>query len=61
MTATGVTPTPNMNLEGLTPDDPAAREILRHCAYAIWESEGRPENRALDNWLQAETSLLRSH
>ena len=27
---------------------------LRGRAYAIWETEGRPEGRDLDHWLQAE-------
>ncbi len=26
-------------------------------AYHIWESKGRPENNALDNWLEAERSF----
>ena len=28
---------------------------LRVIAYRIWEDEGRPEGRALDHWLKAET------
>jgi len=31
-------------------------EIAR-LAYRIWETERRPEGRALDHWLQAETQL----
>ena len=34
-------------------------EIAR-CAYALWESEGRPEGRATQHWFEAE-SRLRSH
>ena len=30
------------------------------CAYSICEQEGRPEGRALDHWLQAETQLAAS-
>ena len=30
---------------------------LQHRAYAIWESEGHPDGRALANWLQAEEDL----
>jgi hypothetical protein len=28
------------------------------CAYCIWEQEGRPEGRTLNNWLQAELQLV---
>jgi DUF2934 family protein len=31
-------------------DDQATREM----AYRLWESEGRPEGKALDHWLRAE-------
>ena len=36
-----------------------AREVLllrciRERAYQLWEQEGRPEDRRLDHWLQAE-------
>jgi len=30
---------------------------IRERAYGIWEREGRPEGRALDNWLQAKREL----
>jgi hypothetical protein len=36
---------------------PTAEEIA-HCAYLIWEREGRPVGRAKEHWLQAETQLL---
>lgn len=26
-------------------------------AYQIWENQGRPEGKALDNWLEAEKTL----
>lgn len=26
---------------------------IREAAYFIWESEGRPQDRALEHWLQA--------
>ena len=29
-------------------------ELLELKAYYIWEQEGRPQGRALDNWLTAE-------
>ena len=57
---------------GVTPrdDDKDLTEILwqptrpdkntvRERAYEIWEAEGRPEGRALDNWLCAEMELRR--
>jgi hypothetical protein len=34
------------------------REAIERCAYLIWEREGRPAGRALDNWAQAEAGLL---
>jgi hypothetical protein len=36
---------------------PAWDEIA-HCAYLIWEREGRPPGREKEHWLQAETQLL---
>ena len=36
----------------------APHEVIRHRAYAIWEREGHPENRALANWLDAETQIM---
>lgn len=33
----------------------SCEQAIREHAYAIWEEEGRPDERALDNWLQAET------
>lgn len=30
---------------------------IRERSYQIWESEGRPEGRAWDHWLRAETEL----
>jgi hypothetical protein len=38
--------------------DRAAHEEILHGAYLLWESEGRPENRALANWLQAEIAVM---
>jgi len=32
-------------------------EEVQHRAYLIWESEGRPDGRALQHWVQAETEL----
>jgi len=34
-----------------------SEERVRSKAYEIWESEGRPDGRALDHWLQAETEV----
>lgn len=35
-------------------------EIIRARAYALWEEEGRPDGRAVENWLRAEDELVRS-
>lgn len=52
-------PTPGLKgFEGLLSTDRAAREEILHRAHSIWEAAGRPENRALDNWLAAETEVL---
>jgi len=29
-------------------------EEIRRRAYDIWEAQGRPDNRQVENWLQAE-------
>ena len=44
---------------GLVATDRAAREEILHRAYAIWESDGHPENRQLSHWLEAEADVLR--
>ena len=36
---------------------PVTREEIALCAYYIWEKGGRPEDRALEHWLQAELQL----
>ncbi len=33
-------------------------EIIAARAFELWEKYGRPENQALNNWLQAERELL---
>jgi hypothetical protein len=38
--------------------DPAWEQKVRERAYAIWEWEGRPEDRAEEIWLRAEQELL---
>ena len=43
---------------GLKSTDRAAREEILHRAYEVWESEGRPADRKLDNWLQAEAEIM---
>ena len=43
---------------GLRIRDRAAQEEIRHHAYKIWESKGRCENTALDDWLEAEAKVL---
>ena len=46
------------SLVGLRSTDRAAHEEILNRAYLLWESEGRRENRALANWLQAEKELM---
>ena len=36
--------------------NPSVEDIQKR-AYSIWENKGRPQNSALDNWLEAEKSL----
>jgi hypothetical protein len=36
---------------------PVRREEIALYAYCIWDTEGRPERRALEHWLQAELQL----
>lgn len=31
--------------------------LIRECAYLIWNSEGKPEGRELEHWLEAERQL----
>ena len=38
----------------------AKEQTIRERAYAIWEEEGRPEDRHLDHWLRAEAEIDRS-
>jgi len=35
----------------------ASHDSIAERAYGIWLSEGRPENRAVENWQQAETAI----
>ena len=44
-----------MNADEQHPD---LHERVKARAYAIWESEGRPEGKHLDHWLQAEREVL---
>ncbi len=37
----------------ITAETPETRQEIEVLAYTIWESEGRPEGRALDHWLEA--------
>jgi hypothetical protein len=34
------------------------QEAIRVRAYTIWESEGRPDGRSLEHWLQAEDEAV---
>ena len=42
--------------------EPTEAEALRRQvearAYALWESEGKPQGRDLDHWLQAEAEIM---
>ena len=44
-----------------TKDAPTDADVLRkrteERAYALWESEGRPDGRHLDHWCQAEAEM----
>ena len=33
-------------------------ETIAARAYELWEKHGKPENEALDNWLEAERELM---
>ena len=46
------------NFPGMKFTDRAAHEEILHRAYAIWESEGHPNNRELANWLDAEAEVM---
>lgn len=35
------------------------KQDIERLAYEIWEREGRPEGKALDNYLEAERALQR--
>jgi hypothetical protein len=52
-------PAPQRAFAGLKSSDRAARETILHRAYAIWESEGRPNDRQLAHWLRAEADVMR--
>ena len=55
----GISITTENPLAGLKVTDRAAREEILHRAYAIWESEGQPQDRKLANWLEAEAEVVR--
>jgi Protein of unknown function (DUF2934) len=38
--------------------DPELRRRIEERAYSLWESDGRPEGRDLDYWLQAEQEVV---
>lgn len=44
------------------PIHPATRALIHETiaarAYELWEKNGRPDNQALDHWLNAERELL---
>lgn len=36
----------------------AQPEIIRSIAHGLWETEGQPEGKALEHWLEAQRRLL---
>jgi len=38
--------------------DEELERTIRERAYALWETDGRPEGRELDYWRQAEQEIL---
>ena len=42
---------------GLPAVDPELRRRIEECAYSQWETDGRPEGRALEYWLRAEQAI----
>jgi hypothetical protein len=42
---------------GLQAIDPELRRRIEEHAYALWETDGRPEGRALEYWLRAEQAV----
>jgi hypothetical protein len=38
--------------------DPELRQRIEERAYALWEAEGRQEDRALEYWLRAEQDIV---
>jgi hypothetical protein len=43
---------------GMKSTNRAPREEILHRAYALWEREGRPVNRKLAHWLEAEAEVM---
>lgn len=39
-------------------DAEALRKQVEDRAYALWESQGRPHGRDVEDWLQAETEIM---
>src|SRR5579871_1954105 len=37
---------------------PPTQEEIAACAHRIWESEGRPQGKAMEHWLQAEAQMI---
>ena len=35
-----------------------SHELISERAYTLWLHQGRPENREVENWLQAEAQVL---
>lgn len=41
-------------------DTPETTDVIRQRAYAIWESEGRPDGCAEQHWAQAKAEMSRA-
>ncbi|MBB3320486.1 MULTISPECIES: DUF2934 domain-containing protein [unclassified Rhizobium] len=63
---------PNTPIQGTRPDggtmstpdassDKNVTDRIRSRAYEIWESEGSPDDRHDEHWLQAEREILHGH
>jgi hypothetical protein len=39
-------------------EDPAIRDRIHQRAYELWEAEGRPDDRHIEHWLQAEREAV---
>ena len=57
-TRTSLSNTNSRGFESLTNPGGPAHEEIRHRAYSIWECAGRPANREVAHWLEAEAEVM---